>query len=189
LKSANCVPPGGTNHEYQSGEEWTAETNAAAALSPAVACVARFRGPVRLGLARASRCLGVPVGAFRTHRARPQLVAFGGQAGPAREVELPPVELAGEHALLDDGKARQVGLHVRAAPLDLVAGCFPRALDRSALRIEALGVLQPLFGEALEPRVDVVVVGALASGPEAHRQEQLVDPVRQAPPYAPLDQV
>src|SRR5207253_11283290 len=91
LKSANCVPPGGTNHEYQSAEEWTAETSAAAALSPAVSCVALSRGPLRLGLARASRGLRV----FRTHRARPQLAAFGGQAAPAREVELPPLELAG----------------------------------------------------------------------------------------------
>ena len=71
----------------------------------------------------------------------------------------------------------EVGLHVRAAPLDVVAVELERALGRPVLGVEALGVLEPLLVQALEPGVDVVVVRAAPARPEAHRQEQLVDPV------------
>ena len=59
----------------------------------------------------------------------------------------------------------------------LIAGELERALGRPVLGVEALGVLQPLLVEALEPGVDVVVVRAAPVRREAHRQEQLVDPV------------
>ena len=99
------------------------------------------------------------------------------------------MELAGQHTVLDHGEARQVCLHVRAPALDPVAGRLPGALRRPALCVEALGVLQPLLGQALEPRIDVVVVGTLARRAEAHRQEELVDPVGQPAADARLDEV
>ncbi len=87
------------------------------------------------------------------------------------------MERTGHHPVLDRREPGQVGLHVRTSPLDVVAGELERALRRPVLRVEALGVLEPLDVEALEPGVDVVVVRPAPMGAEAHREEQLVHPV------------
>src|SRR5579885_1064809 len=84
---------------------------------------------------------------------------------------------AGEHAVLDFGEARQVGLEVRAAALDAVAVALPELLVRRLLGVVALGVLQAFGREALEEIVDVLVVGSLALSLEATGEENLVDPV------------
>src|SRR5579885_3695321 len=84
---------------------------------------------------------------------------------------------AGEHAVLDLGEARQVGLEVGTAALDAVAVAFPELLVRRLLGVVALGVLQAFGREALEEVVDVLVVGSLALGFEAAGEENLVDPV------------
>ena len=76
-----------------------------------------------------------------------------------------------------DAKRVRSAFMCGTATLDVVAGELERALGRSVLGVEPLGVLQPLDVEALEPGVDVVVVRAAPARAEAHRQEQLVDPV------------
>src|SRR6266511_3524909 len=114
-------------------------------------------------------------GAFAAGRGEPPVV--GGEAAPGRQVELPAVHPAGEHAVLDVAELRQVRLQVRAAALDQVAVHLDQLLHRRLLRVPALGVLEPLRRQRLEPVVDVLVVGPLAGGLEAAGQEQLVHPV------------
>ena len=91
--------------------------------------------------------------------------------------------------VLAHAETAQVGLHVGAALLYVVAAHLDRAGLRPLLDVVALGVLQPLLGQGLEPGVDEVVVGAAPPRPEAHRQEQEVDPVRFVAPHAGLHEV
>ena len=77
--------------------------------------------------------------------AGPDLMADAGQALARGEVELPAVQLAGQHPVVDLAEAGQVGLEVRAAPLD---DPVPEAYVlrvRPLLGVPALGVLQPLL--------------------------------------------
>ena len=128
----------------------------------AVRSLLRRRGP---GFPR------LPVGA--------DLVADAGQAAAAGQVELPAVQLAGQHVAVDDAEPGQVGLQVRAAPLhDPVAERDVLGVGGAlVLVVPALGVLQPLLGQALEERVDELVVLADPGRREAAGQEQRVDPV------------
>src|SRR6266516_2824628 len=106
-----------------------------------------------------------------------EAAVVGGQAAPGGELELPAVHVAGEHAVLDHAELRQVGLEVRAAALYQVAVQGDQLLGLAQLGVPALGVLEALGRQHLEPVVDVLVVGAVAGGLEAARQKQLVDPV------------
>ena len=76
-------------------------------------------------------------------------------------------------------EARQVGLEVRAAPLHLPAVQHDRlgGLGRVLLGEPALGVVEPLLGQALEEHVDELVVRPDALRGEPAGQEQRVDPV------------
>src|SRR5262245_51665046 len=97
-----------------------------------------------------------------------------GQATPAGQVEPPAVHLAGQGVSLDHPEPGQIRLQVRAAPLQ-----YP-AVQRDVLGVgtalvlvvPALGVLQPLLGEALEERVDeLVVLADPGSGEPAGEEE------------------
>ena len=72
------------------------------------------------------------------------------------------MDAAGQRLAVGGSEAGEVGLHVRAAALDLPAGQVERPLRWAVLGIEAFGVLDPCRGEALKPGVDVVVIGTFA---------------------------
>src|SRR5690606_17127485 len=89
-----------------------------------------------------------------------QGAADAGQAATGAQVELPAVQLAGEGLALDHPEPGQVGLEVRAPTLHQPAVQLDvLRLDRFlVLVVPALGVLQALLREALEERVDELVV-------------------------------
>ena len=68
------------------------------------------------------------------------------------------MDTAGQRLAVRGSEAGEVGLHMRAAALDLPTGQIERPLGWTILGIEAFGVLDPCRGEALEPGVDVVVI-------------------------------
>src|SRR3954447_25676727 len=107
------------------------------------------------------------------------LVADAGEAAAAGQVELPAVQLAGQGVAVDDAEAAEVGLEVRATALHgPLAELGVLGVDRLlVLVVPALGVLQALLAEALEERVDELVVLPDAGRGEAAGQEQRVDPV------------
>src|SRR5439155_26130681 len=108
---------------------------------------------------------------------RTDLVAHAGEALPRGQVELPAVQLAGQDPVLDLAEAGQVRLQVRAAPLQYPVA-HPDVLRVGLLLgVPALGVLQPLLRQALEERVDELVVLADPRRAEPAGQEQRVDPV------------
>ena len=72
------------------------------------------------------------------------------------------MDAAGQRLAVCRSEAGEVGLHMRAAALDLPAGQVERPFGWAILGIEALGILNPCRGEALEPGVDVVVIGTFA---------------------------
>ena len=118
-------------------------------------------------------------GGFRVHPVGADLVADAGQAAAAGQVELPAVQLAGELVAVDDAEAGQVRLQVRAAALHHpVAERDVLGVGAAlVLVVPALGVLQALLGQALEERVDELVVLADPGRREAAGQEERVDPV------------
>ena len=111
----------------------------------------------------------------------------GVEAPPRVEVELPAVHLAVQHVAVPQGaEPLQVRAQVRAAPLHLVRTAPERLVAGRSRRVVALAVRHPLDGEALEERVDVLVVRAVPVGPEAGGQEDLVHPVLGVLEDAPL---
>ena len=100
-----------------------------------------------------------------------------GQASPAGDVELPTVQIAGEHAVLDVPEPREVGTHVRAATLHQAVAEPPQPLVLLGQCQPFLDVADPVGRQALEEHVDVVVVRAGPLRAEAAGQEQPVDPV------------
>src|SRR5207249_2561805 len=89
------------------------------------------------GGARSWGRLNVLCGDLERFREQPPVVR--GQAATGGELELPAVQRAGEHAVLDDAEARQVGLQMRAAPLHAVAGALEEFPLRQLLGVAALG--------------------------------------------------
>src|SRR5690606_12691794 len=118
-------------------------------------------------------------GVGRLGRTAAQRLADAGQAAAGAQVELPAVHLAGQRVTLDLGEARQVRLEVRAAALDVpVTEADLLVLhDPLVLVVPPLGVLQPLLRQALEERVDELVVLPDPGRGEAAGQEQRVAPV------------
>ena len=55
-----------------------------------------------------------PLGTSRTN---PQVAVLGGQAASGLQIELPAVEMAGQHTVLDLAEHGEIGLAVRAPPL------------------------------------------------------------------------
>src|SRR5215469_10770388 len=88
------------------------------------------------------RRLGFACGIALLNRLREESAIVGGEAAPGGQLELPTVHGAGEDAVFDMTKAREIGLHVRAAALHTVAVHLPELLLRRALGVVAFGVLQ-----------------------------------------------
>src|SRR5690348_1523995 len=74
------------------------------------------------------------------------------------QVPFPAVHLTGQHVALDLAEPGQVGLQVRAPTLEGPSVHGDRLVIVRRLGEPALGVVQPLLGQALEERVDVLVV-------------------------------
>src|SRR5215469_7309254 len=98
---------------------------------------------------------------------RIERVALRSEAAPRSQLELPAVHGAGQHTILNLCEAREIGLQVRAAPLDAIAVAFPELLHRRFLGVVPLGVLQAFGRETLEEIVNVLVVRSLALRLEA----------------------
>jgi hypothetical protein len=95
---------------------------------------------------------------------------------------------AGQDAVLDLAEPREVGREVRAPALHEPVAEAPHLGDLALLGQPVLDVARLLRRERLEPRVDVLVVRALAGRAEAAGQEERVDPVVEALPHAGTDQ-
>src|SRR5690606_13346987 len=89
-----------------------------------------------------------------------QMLAHAGQTAAGAQVEFPAVQLAGERLALHYTETGQVSLEVRAPALHQPTVQFDvLGLHRLlVLVVPALGVLQALLREALEERVDELVV-------------------------------
>ena len=134
------------------------------------------RGPA--GPAR-RRSTGAAVSALaHGSRCAPKLVALGRQAPAGLQVPLPAVQIARQRGALHHAELRQVGLQVRAATLNLPAVQGDRRGVVVRLGEPAVGVGDPLVGQALEERVQVLVVAADPPRREPGGQEDGVDPVR-----------
>ena len=108
---------------------------------------------------------------------------------PRLEIELPVVHHALEHAVLDDPEALEIRAQVRAPLLHHVLAAAEHLVARlGAARVVPLAVRHPLDRQALEERVDVLVVLALAVRAEPAREEQLVHPVLDVAVDARLDE-
>ena len=57
-------------------------------------------------------------------------MALGGQTAPGLQIKLPAMHCAGQDAILNLRKARQISLQVRTAALDAVTVSFPELLIR-----------------------------------------------------------
>src|SRR6185437_1787608 len=75
----------------------------------------------------------------------PQVLVVAREACARREIELPMVQAAREHAVVDLTEAREVGLAVRAPPLDAPAvGDEELVITLSSLEIGTFDVRDPL---------------------------------------------
>src|SRR5690606_30406250 len=95
---------------------------------------------------------GRPNGLVGRDPAGADRVPGAGQAAPARQVEPPPVHLAGQYVVVDSGEPGEVRLQVRAVPLDPPAVDVDRLVvgGPALLGVPGLGVVEPLLRQALE---------------------------------------
>ena len=105
-------------------------------------------------------------------------MAFGSQAAAGLQAPLPAVQIARQLGAVDHAELRQVGLQVRATALNFPAVQGDRRGVIMRLGEPTVGVGDSLVGEALEERVQVLVVAADPPGRKPRRQEDRVYPVR-----------
>ena len=89
----------------------------------------------------------------------------------------PAVHGAGEGGAIGLAEPAEVCSQVGAAALDNPVSELDVVFVVVLLGVPAFGVHQPIGRQALEKRVQILVVRADPAGPEAHAQEQAVDPV------------
>jgi len=82
-----------------------------------------------------------------------------------------------QNAILYLAEAGEVGLQVRAAPLDTVTIDFPELVLWGLFGVVSLNVLKPLGRRALEENVHVLVVWSFALRLEAAGEEEIVHPI------------
>src|SRR5260221_11273465 len=92
------------------------------------------------------------------NRLRIERMALRSEAAPRSQLKLPAVHGASQHAIFNLCKAREIGLQVRAAPLDAIAVAFPKLLYSRFFGLVPLGILQAFGREALEEVVNIFVV-------------------------------
>src|SRR5260221_3102511 len=121
-------------------------------------------------------CAGYLLRPLIRNRLRIERVALRSKAAPRSQLKLPAVHGASQHAILNLCEAREIGLQVRAAPLDAIAVAFPELLYCRFLGVVPLGILQAFGRQALEEVVNIFVVRPLALRLEAAEEENLFVP-------------
>src|SRR5258708_11062340 len=132
-------------------------------------------------------CAGSLLRPLIRNRLRIERVALRSKAAPGSQLKLPAVHGASQHAILNLCKAREIGLQVRAAPLDAIAVAFPELLYCRFLGVVPLGILQTFGREALEKIVNIFVVRSLALGFEAEGAANTVAPLPLTLPHTGLE--
>src|SRR5262249_25513142 len=115
-------------------------------------------------------------------------VVVGGQAPSGRQVVLPAVHRAGEDRAAGLAEPAEGAAPMRAAALDYPAPEPDLLLVVALVGVPPFRVHEPDRVQALEERVQVLVVRADPARPEPHAEEQAVDPVDLVVGDQPLEQ-
>src|SRR5260221_11052678 len=99
--------------------------------------------PVRRRLLTGLHCsAGCLLRSLIHNRLRIERVALRSKAAPRSQLKLPAVHGASQHAILNLCKAREIGLQLRAAPLETIAAAFPALLYCRFLALVPLAILR-----------------------------------------------